>query len=97
MSWLRRSRQRQHDLANGMDADLVRANSRRWKAAALLFGLAFLLRWIARALPPVVQFATTLIAILLAIASLVLFWWAWRVQAFLDQPDPEPPPSIFKQ
>lgn len=99
MSWLRRSLQRQRDLARGVDADLVRANRRRWKLAAGFFCLAFLLRWFALklALQHVVQVAITLVAILLAIASLVLFWWAWKVDTFLEQPDPEPPPSIFKQ
>jgi hypothetical protein len=44
-----------------------------------------------------VQFATTMVAVLLAIAGAALFSWAWAEERFLRKPDPEPPPSIFKE
>ena len=99
MSWLRRFKQRQYDLARGIDADLLRANRRRFKMAAGLLCLGLLLAWITQKfpLPHAVQFATTMLAVLLAIAGTALFWCAWAEERFLRKPDPEPPPSIFKE
>jgi hypothetical protein len=98
MSWLRRKLQRRYDLARGVDADLVRANRKKWKLAAALLGLAFLIAWIAQKLPlsPAMHAALILAAGVLGIAASIFFEWAWREYLFLHKPDPEPPPSIFK-
>ncbi|HET9184024.1 MAG TPA: hypothetical protein VFP59_17995 [Candidatus Angelobacter sp.] len=98
MSWLRRLLQRQYDLARGVDADLLRANRRRFKLAAALLCLGLLFAWIAVKipLPPILNVAATILIMLLMIASFVLFHWAWAEQRFLRKPDPEPPPSILK-
>jgi hypothetical protein len=99
MSWLRRTLQRRYDLARGVDADLVRANRKRWKLAAALFCLAFLVAWITQKLPlsQAMHSAANIAAGGLGIAGFVLFKWAWAEERFLRKPDPEPPPSIFKE
>jgi len=98
MSWLRRWLQRRSDLARGVDADLVRANRKRWKLGVLLFCVALLLGWIAEklSLPRALHLAVIVLATLLMIASVFLLHWATAEQRFLRKPGPEPPPSIFK-
>src|SRR5689334_6525282 len=98
MSWLRRWLQRQSDLARGVDADLLRANRRRFMLAAALLCLALLLAWMGQKLPlsRAMHSVTEIAAGLLAVAGFVLFWWAGAQGRFLRKPDPEPPPSIFK-
>jgi hypothetical protein len=41
LEWLDRWQQRQRELQNGADADLVRDNRRRWKYSLALFVCSF--------------------------------------------------------
>ncbi|MGB6623966.1 MAG: hypothetical protein WBE43_04210, partial [Candidatus Acidiferrales bacterium] len=43
LDWFRRYRQRQRDLAAGVDADLVRSNRRKSRFALWCVGIGFLL------------------------------------------------------
>ena len=98
-SWFERWRQRQRDLAQGVDADLIRDNRNRYKLAFGLIGFAFLLSLLASK----IQNTSTLRMIIvgMAVVSLVVGFllaaWARQEAAFLNKPDPEEPPRIFKQ
>jgi len=97
MSWLRRYQQRQRDLARGVDADLVRDNRNRLRWAAYLScALAFPAIAHILSLPQALRIAADMIAIPCAIVAIVLFPWSMATNRFLRKPDPEPPPSIFK-
>jgi protein-S-isoprenylcysteine O-methyltransferase Ste14 len=99
IGWIQRWNQRQRDLTQGVDADLVRENRKRYKLAFGLQGLAlFLILLCAK-----VHIASTLFWILSAtaivsfLAGLLLAIWAQQEDAFLSKPDPEEPPRIFKR
>lgn len=97
--WLQRWRQRQHDLARGVDADLVRDNGKRYKVAFGLIGLGLLL-----AVPGSTIHTPSLLHWVLldaggvsAVVGFLMAMWAREESAFLDKPDPEEPPTIFKR
>ncbi len=96
--WLYRWRQRDRDLQQGVDADLVHANQRRWKICAGLFGLCFLLLGI----QSVVKFQGTLHQITVAVTVAAIFGaiilgnWARSWDAFLNKPDPKEPPRLWR-
>jgi hypothetical protein len=98
-NWFRRWRQRQRDLARGVDADLVRQNRNRFKLAFGLWGVGFLLSLlrnkasISGVLGSIAQYAS----VALIFAGIFLGFWAGQVNAFLDKPDPEEPPRLFKR
>ncbi len=98
-SWLERWRERQRDLARGVDADLVNDNHRRYTLAGGLIGLGFLLilvslkAHLSDALPMIL--AT--LGGALVIAGWVLGIWANRMDILLRKPDAEEPPRIFKK
>jgi heme A synthase len=98
MRWWERWRERQHQLVQGVDADLVRANHQRFRLAFGLLGCAFLLG----ILVPKLHLPSTLRLIVGAIVTVVflvgflLAAWARQEAAFLSKPDPEEPPKIFK-
>jgi hypothetical protein len=97
--WLERWRERQRDLARGVDADLVSYNHRRYKLAGGLIGLGFLLILVglkarlSGALPMIL--AT--VGGALVIAGWFLGIWANRMDMLLRKPDAEDPPRIFKK
>jgi hypothetical protein len=97
-NWWTRYQQRQIDLANGVDSDLVRDNQKKWKLTALLVVAVF----VVLELDHFFHFAglthtiAILVAIPIAISSLVVLHWAASERRSLDSPDPEEPPSIFK-
>jgi hypothetical protein len=97
--WLERWRERQRDLARGVDADLVSDNHRRYKLAGGLIGLGFLLILVglkarlSGALPMIL--AT--VGGALVIAGWFLGIWANRMNMLLRKPDAEDPPRIFKK
>jgi hypothetical protein len=94
----RRYRQRQRDLAAGVDADLVQSNRRKWKLTGGLFCLALLLLGIEKVTKPNGSLKELLVwlSALLFLGGIVLGQWAWQEQAFLHKPDPKKPPSLFK-
>jgi hypothetical protein len=98
MTWLERWRRRQYEIAQGADADLFRANARRYRWAAGLFtaGVALALLAAKLQLAPASRTAVTTAAALLLAASYILYRWAQAEGRFLRKPDPEDPPSILK-
>jgi hypothetical protein len=97
--WFQRRSQRRHDLTRGVDADLVRDNRKRFKIAFGLIGLGILLALLGGEL----HTANLLHWVLLdtggvsVLAGFLLAIWAREESAFLTKPDPEEPPTIFKQ
>ena len=96
--YLERWRRRQRELREGVDADLLQANRRRFRLALSLVGLG--LAAIALAgrlrLSSRVDAALRVIAAASVIFGFVLLQWARRERLFLDQPDSEGPPEIFR-
>jgi len=96
--WLHRWRQRELDLRQGVDADLVRANRRRWKLCAWLFGLSFLcigILAVAKFQGIMNQIAVA-ITVGLFVGAMILGHWARSWDAFLDRPDPKEPPRLWR-
>jgi|ERR1700687_5127219 len=98
-NWFARHLQRQRDLAQGADVDLVRDNSDRYKLAFGLMGLGFLLGLVDAKIriPRTLHFIGVGMAALSFIAGLLLAKWAHAEYRFLSKPDPKLPPSMFKQ
>jgi hypothetical protein len=98
MSWWERWRERQYQLAQGVDADLVRGNRQRFRLAFGLLLFAFLLGILASKfhLPSTLRFIISVIVIATFLVGFVLTAWAGKEAAFLSKPDPEEPPKIFK-
>jgi peptidoglycan/LPS O-acetylase OafA/YrhL len=96
--WFARSRRRQRELAAGVDADLVLANRKRYRLGLGLFCFGLLI--IVLGAGSHVNHAARVIALSVGFASLaigfVVLEWARRERSWLDEPDPEKPPSIFK-
>ncbi|MGB7120665.1 MAG: hypothetical protein WBE02_13120 [Bradyrhizobium sp.] len=98
-SWLERWCKRESDLAQGADADLVRDNRNRYKFAFGLIGIGFLLGL----LYSNIQIPNTLRSIVLGVAlvsvigGFLLAAWARQEEAFLNKPDSEEPPRIFRR
>jgi hypothetical protein len=96
--WIHRSQQRQRDLQQGVDADLVQANRRRWKLCAWLFGLFFVsigVQAFAKFSGIVDRIALGITAVLL-FGAIILGRWASAWAEFLDRPDPKEPPRLWK-
>jgi len=98
-SWFERWRQRQRDLTQGVDADLIRDNRNRYRLAFGLIGFGFLLGLLdARIrIPSMVRLIVVGMAGASLIAGFLLAAWARQEAAFLSKPDPEEPPRIFKR
>ena len=98
MNWLERWRQRQDLLSHGVDADLIRDNRKRYKLAFGLLGFAFLLGVLV-ANVHVVETPRLIVGVIASaclLVGFVLAAWARQQEAFLNKPDPEEPPKIFK-
>lgn len=98
LDWLRRWQLRQRELQNGVDADLVRTNRRRWKVCLALFACSFLLIGI-RAKVNLSDswhtIAVTLTTIFL-VGGMLMGRWASAEQSFLNRPNPKEPPRLWK-
>jgi hypothetical protein len=96
--WIQRSLQRQSDLQQGVDADLVRANRQKWKLFALLLGLTFAFFRIQALVEPsgLLHKVAVGITIVLFISAFLLGHWAYLERVFLDKPDPKEPPKLWK-
>lgn len=98
-SWFERWPQRQRDLRQGVDADLVRDNRNRYRLAFGLIGFGFLLGLLDAKIqiPGTLRLIVVGMAIASAVAGFSLAAWARQEGAFLSKPDPEEPPRIFKR
>jgi hypothetical protein len=97
--WLQRWSQRQHDLARGVDADLIRDNGKRYKVAFGLIGLGLLLALLGSTVhnPGFLRWTLLVTGSVSAVVGFLMAMWAREEAAFLNKPDPEEPPTIFKQ
>ena len=98
MNWLGRWLERQHDLAVGVDADLVRDNHKRYRLACGLLGFGFVLGLLVSKVhfQGILRLVVGVIATVSFLAGLVLAAWARQEAAFLSKPDHEEPPKIFE-
>jgi hypothetical protein len=98
-SWFKRWRQRERDLIRGVDADLVSDNRKRYRLAFGLLGLGFLLSLLDAKvqIPSALRLIVVGMATVSFVAGILLAAWARKEVAFLSKPDPEEPPSMFKQ
>ena len=97
-NWLERHLQRKLELQQGVDADLVRANRRRWRLCWSLFGLSFLLIGIQAKLRMSEPLQNVMLGLFAASfgGGLFLGHWARAERAFLNRPDPKEPPRLLK-
>jgi hypothetical protein len=98
MNWWARQQRRQQELAEGVDADLVRDNWRKSRWGLGLLGSAVALAFALIKLPVRGTLGEVGIdlAIGLMLVAFVLLKWARMESVFLSRPDPEKPPSILK-
>jgi hypothetical protein len=96
--WVERRQKRRLELAEGADADLMRSNHRRYRAAFSLIGLALVLGLIDAKfrLPHTLEIAFRVGVGVSGVVGIVLAKWAQHEHAFLTEPDPEGPPEIFR-
>lgn len=96
--WLERWRERQHEIAEGADADLLQANKTRFRVALGLFGFGFAIILLGGKLHVTGTLDTVLRVMAGAsiVVGFVLGRWARSEREFLTRPDPEGPPEIFR-
>ena len=97
LDWLDRWQQRQRELQNGADADLVRDNRRLWKFSLALLVCSFLLIGIQAAVKfsdPWHTIAVTLTMVFL-VGGVVLGRWASAQESFLNRPNPKERPRLW--
>ena len=97
--WLERRHQRQRELASGADADLFRDNRRRYRRSYALTGCGIMLGLVSAKikLPGALHVIVVTLAIVLLLAGGFLYQWAESEYNFLQEPDPEEPPTMFRK
>jgi hypothetical protein len=86
-NWWERKAQRERDLAEGVDADLVSANRRRWTLGYKLFAIGALLLatdWLWR-LPRWMHLVVASIVFMLVVTAIITWKWARAEQAFFGE------------
>jgi hypothetical protein len=98
LDWFCRSRKRQDELANGVDADLVRDNRNRSRISLYLIGFALLLgaAQTKLSLTGIWRSIATALTIVLFVGGALLAQWARAESSFLNKPDPKEPPKLWK-
>jgi hypothetical protein len=97
-NWWERKVQRERELAEGVDADLVSANRRRWTLGYKLFAIGALLlatEWLRR-LPRWMHLVVASIVFMLMLTAIIAWKWARAEQAFLQKPEGKKPLGLFK-
>ena len=99
MSYWQRFTQRQEDLARGVDADLVRDYRRRERLSWILLGAGLLLIFVDSKLrlQGILRSIFAYSGGACVVVSGLLRQWARREWMFVNEPDPEEPPSILKE
>ena len=98
MNWFERWRQREFELARGVDADLVADNQKRYRLASMLLAFGFALGLMVSKvhLRSTLHLIVVVIATVCLIGGFALAAWARQESAFLRKPEAENPPKIFK-
>jgi len=96
--YFERWRRRQRELREGVDADLLQTNRRRFRLALSLVGIGLVLVAVAGKLrlSSRLDAALRVTAAVSVMLGIVLLQWARRERLFLEQPDSEGPPKIFR-
>jgi hypothetical protein len=97
-NWWERKAQRERDLAEGVDADLMSANRRRWTLGYKSFAIGALLLatdWLSR-LPQWMHLVVACIVFVLMVTAIITWKWARAEQAFLQKPEGKKPLGLFK-
>lgn len=97
-SWVERWQTRRRELAEGADADLIRANRKKFRVALSLIALAIAVTAIDAkfGLLRSLDIALRIMAVSCFVIGLVIGRWARAEREFLNRPDSEGPPEIFK-
>jgi protein-S-isoprenylcysteine O-methyltransferase Ste14 len=98
LRWLERWQQRDRELREGVDADLVRDNRKRWKRAFCLITCGLFLFGVQSVIKLSGYWHDIAVAITMIFFSAGFFlgYWARAEKAFLDKPTPEEPPRLWK-
>jgi len=98
MNWWDRWRRRQNELAQGVDANLVRENQKRYRFTFGLLTFAFALSLLVSKihLQVSLRIVVSVVATVCSIAGFALLAWSRQEAAFLSKPEPGEPPKIFK-
>jgi hypothetical protein len=98
-NWLQRFQERQRELAQGADADLLKVNRRRFRLGLFLLAFGCLLGFVGPKmhLSLVLRAAGAVVFGMSCVIGLLMLQWAARESAFLNSPDSEKPLSILKQ
>lgn len=95
--WFARWKERQRELQNGVDADLVRENRKRWKHSMVMFVCFFLLIGVQKQVHFPEPWSRIVLALTMIffIGGLLLARWAGAQDDFLSRPNPKDPPSFW--
>jgi predicted lysophospholipase L1 biosynthesis ABC-type transport system permease subunit len=96
-NWLKRFQERQRELAQGVDADLVKANRSRFRRGLFLLAFGCLLGLVGPKmhLSLVLRAVTAVVFGVSCLIGLFMLQWAARESAFLNSPESEKPLSIL--
>ncbi len=96
--WFDRWQQRQRELQDGADADLIRANRKRWNLAWGLWACFFVLLGLQMMvkLPALWHSFVLWLSGAFFIGGSVLSRWAQAESAFLNRPGPKEQPRLWK-
>lgn len=94
--WFARWQERQRQLDEGADADLMQANRWRYRIAFGLIGVSVVLSLLNTKLrlPQMLITAFRIAAAISVLVGIVMAKWAQAEHAFLTRPEPERPPEI---
>jgi hypothetical protein len=94
--WFSRYRQRQRDLAAGVDADLVAGNRKKGNLGLSLVVVGFLVFAASARSHSAITEALRWLGGAMLLVGFFIVEWARQERAFLNKPDPKKPPSLFK-
>lgn len=98
-NWLARERERQIDVANGLDADLFHDHRRKFRTSIGLLGIGLLVAWLVNSfhLSGVIAKVIVSAAVISALLGALGLWWAGAEWSFLNRANPKEPQSILKK
>jgi hypothetical protein len=97
LEWVGRWQQRQRELASRVDADLVRANRKKYRFSWTLFALAFVLLGFQAVfkLRGVFHEVAIWITSVCFVGGMILIRWAKIQRSFLERPTPKEPAKFW--
>src|SRR5260370_4252168 len=97
-NWLKRLQERQRERAQGVDADLVQDNGRRYRRGLFLLAFGLLFGFLGSKVHSsgVLHAAEAVLSIASCVIGFILLRWAYQESLFLNRPDLEKPLSILE-